>query len=276
MRNFISSSSNELIKKILILQSKSRVRKKEGLFVVEGAREISLALEAGIVFSKVLICEEIAREKDLELIQGLLESRSSLGAAPPEHIGISRKVYERIAHRKTTEGIIGVAVAPKMTLPDLKLGDNPLLLVAEASEKPGNTGALLRTADAANLDGVIIANPLTDLYNPNIIRSSMGCVFTRQVVSAPSAEVLTFLKERKIKILSAALLETSEPYYRIDCTGPTAIVVGTEATGLSAEWLDGCDESVVIPMEGSIDSLNVSVSAAILIFEAKRQRATLI
>ena len=276
MRSFISSPSNELIKKILVLQSKSRVRKKEGIFVVEGAREISLALEAGIAFREVLVCEEIAREKDLLMLQELFESKSAHGTETPEQVGISRKVYERVAHRKTTEGIIGMAVAPKKTLGDLQLGDNPLLLVAEASEKPGNVGALLRTADAANLDGVIIANPLTDLYNPNIIRSSMGCVFTQQVVSASSPEVLAFLKEHNIKVLSAALVERSKPYYEVDCTGPTAIVVGTEATGLSAEWLDGSDETVIIPMEGTIDSLNVSVSAAILIFEAKRQRAALI
>lgn len=276
MRTFISSSSNELIKKVLVLQSKSRTRKKEGLFVVEGVREITMALEAGIEFKTLLFCEEVAREKDLDLLQDFFESEFAVSTKTPEQIGISRRIYELVAHRKTTEGIVGIAVVPKRSLQDLRLGDNPLLLVAEASEKPGNTGALLRTADAANLDAVIIANPLTDLFNPNIIRSSMGCVFTRQVVSASSSEVISFLKEQKIRILSAALLESSKPYYQVDYTGPTAIAVGTEATGLSDQWLDGADESVIIPMEGKIDSLNVSVSAAILIFEAKRQRAGLI
>ena len=276
MKTLISSPSNELIKKLLALQSKSRVRRKEGAFVVEGVREISMALEAGIVFRTLLVCEEIAEKKDLSKLKAVFEERSAGSLNNPEEIGITRKIYELIAHRKTTEGVMGIALAPNRTLEDLKLRENPLLLVAEAPEKPGNTGALLRTADAADLDAVIIANPLTDLYNPNVIRSSMGCVFTQQVIGASSAEVLSFLKDRKIKIFAAALQSKSKPYYGEDYTGPTAIAVGTEATGLSDLWLDESDESVLIPMEGKIDSLNVSVSAAILIFEAKRQRAALI
>ena len=149
--------------------------------------------------------------------------------------------------------------------------DNPLILVAQAPEKPGNIGALLRTADAANLDAVIIADPKSDLYGPNIIRSSVGCVFTNNIALGSTQEVLDFLEEKGIAIFCAAL-SASVPYAEMDYTGPTAIVVGTESDGLTTEWLAHSHQNVIIPMQGEIDSMNVSVSAAILIFEAKRQR----
>jgi TrmH family RNA methyltransferase len=148
---------------------------------------------------------------------------------------------------------------------------NPLILVAEAPEKPGNIGALLRTADAAGVDAFIIANPKTDLFNPNIIRSSVGCVFTNSIATGTAEEIITFLKEKNIQIYCAAL-QASKNYHLQNYTGPTAIVVGTEATGLSREWLEQSTQNVVIPMQGEIDSMNVSVAAGILIFEAKRQR----
>ncbi len=273
MSALITSTSNDLIKKLLVLQSKSRVRKKEGLYVVEGFRELSLALGSGVRLKYLLICEEIARPEDLTALGSLISDQGSADRSGTERIRISRKVYEHVAHRKSTEGVIGIAIEEKLSLDELRLGDNPLLLVAEASEKPGNTGALLRTADAAHLDAVLIANPRTDLYNPNIIRSSMGCVFTQQVVCASSEQIITYLKKKDIRIFAAALSPESEPYYSFDYRGPSAIVVGTEATGLSNEWLEQADSNVIIPMEGKIDSLNLSVSAAILIFEAKRQRA---
>ncbi len=273
MSTLITSTSNDLIKKLLVLQGKSRVRKKEGLYVVEGFRELSLALGSGVRLKYLLICEEIARPEDLTALGSLISDQGSADRPGTERIRISRKVYEHVAHRKSTEGVIGIAIEEKLSLDELRLGDNPLLLVAEASEKPGNTGALLRTADAARLDAVLIANPRTDLYNPNIIRSSMGCVFTQQVVCAPSEQIIAYLKKKDIRIYAAALTPESKPYYGFDYRSPSAIAVGTEATGLSNEWLEQADSNVIIPMEGKIDSLNLSVSAAILIFEAKRQRA---
>ena len=273
MSSLITSTSNDLIKKLLVLQGKSRVRKKEGLYVVEGFREMSLALGSGVRFKYLLICEGIARPEDLSALESFISDQGSADRPGPERIRISRKVYEHVAHRKSTEGVIGIAIEEKLSLDELRLGENPLLLVAEASEKPGNTGALLRTADAAGLDAVLIANPRTDLYNPNIIRSSMGCVFTQQVVCASSDQIAAYLRKKDIRIFAAALSPESRPYYRFDYRGPSAIVVGTEATGLSNEWLEKADANVIIPMEGKIDSLNLSVSAAILIFEAKRQRS---
>ena len=144
----------------------------------------------------------------------------------------------------------------------------------EAPEKPGNIGALLRTADAANLDAVIIANPRGDLYNPNIIRSSVGCLFTNNIATGTTSEIIAFLKERKINFYCATL-QNSTGYHTQDYTHPTALVVGTEATGLTQEWRDAATQNIIIPMQGAIDSMNVSVAAAILIFEAKRQRGFL-
>ena len=273
MRKHISSLQNELIKRTYSLQNKSRIRRKEGLFVVEGVREITLALESGIQFQFLLVCEEIAEETDTMELEQLSLTKRETTESLSDWISISKKVYQHLAHRKTTEGVIGIAVSRKRSLQDLDLGKNPLILVAEASEKPGNIGALLRTADAANLDAVIIANPRTDLFNPNIIRSSVGCVFTQNVITATSDEIISYLNQKNIAILAAALEGKSIPYYKASFRNATAIVLGTEDTGLSNKWLDQADELIKIPMEGKIDSLNVSVSGAILIFEAKRQRA---
>jgi len=262
----ISSLQNDLVKEIIQLQEKSRARKQKGFFVIEGHREISLAIEGAYKVHKLLFCEEIIGENVLE------ELLLSYSGTPPELVKLSFKVYQKVAHRKTTEGIIAITAVKKQALNDLILSKNPLILVAEASEKPGNIGALLRTADAAHLDAVIIANPKTDLYNPNIIRSSVGCVFTNQIATGTTDEILKLLADKHINIYTAALDPRSISYDTVDYAKPSAIVVGTEATGLSEQWLENATENVIIPMQGKIDSLNVSVSAAILIFEAKRQR----
>ena len=263
----ISSPNNELIKDIAQLLEKSRVRKKKGLFVIEGLREILLAIEGGYELEKILFCEEIFSSSDLDHI---LDLRKKLNF---ELIKISLRVYQKLAHRKKTEGILSVSRSKSLDLKTIKLNLKPLILVAEASEKPGNIGALLRTADAANLDAVIIANPKTDVYNPNIIRSGVGCVFTNQIATGTTDEIIEFLTENNVNIYAAALNENSINYTEPDFRESSAIVVGTEDKGLSERWLKESLEKIIIPMEGKIDSLNVSVSAAILIFEAKRQRA---
>ena len=262
----ITSTNNDLIKEIVQLQSKSRVRKKKGLFVIEGLREITLALTSGYTLKTLLFCERIIGSSELENLMNTIDLNEL------ELIKVPIKVYERIAHRKTTEGIMSIAIYKNLTISDLKLNKKSLILVAEASEKPGNLGALFRTADAAKLDAVIIANPITDLFNPNIIRSSVGCVFTNQIATGSTEEILAFLKKNKIMIYAAALHASSKEYHLMDYNKPSAIIVGTEATGLSADWTNQSSENIIIPMEGKIDSLNVSVSAAIIIFEAKRQR----
>jgi len=258
----ISSLQNPLIKQVLLLQEKSRERKKTGLFVIEGQREIELALKGKYTLKTVLFCAEIISEdKVVQLIP-----------ATSEVIEITLEIYKKIAYRNSTEGMIAIAEAKSLSLKNLKLKTrNPLLLIAEAPEKPGNIGAILRTADAANLDAVIIANPKTDMYNPNIIRSSVGCVFTNRIATGNTSEIILYLKENNIAIYSA-ILQESVPYQTCNFKDSTAIVVGTESTGLSQEWRDESKKNIHIPMQGEIDSMNVSVAAGILIFEAKRQR----
>ena len=262
----ISSLQNELVKELVQIQEKSRTRKKKGLFLIEGQREIKLALEGGYVLKQLLFCAEIASKKELDILTAAISSE------PPEVICVSLQVYQKLAHRKTTEGLLAVGLSKSLDLNDLHFKSNSLILVAEASEKPGNIGALLRTADAANLDAVIIANPKTDLYNPNIIRSSVGCIFTNQIATGSTEDILQLLHKKEINIYTAALDDRSIPYHQMDYKKASAIVVGTEATGLSEEWMKNSTQNVIIPMQGKIDSLNVSVSAAIIIFEAKRQR----
>ena len=258
----ISSIQNPFIRQLVQLKDKSRERKKTGLFLIEGEREIKLALKGGYALETILLNPEIIGP---EQVNDLATEQLNL-------IEISKEVYEKLAHRETTEGILAVAKTKSHSIADLKLETkNPLILVAEAPEKPGNIGALLRTADAANVDAVIIANPKTDLYNPNIIRSSVGCVFTNQITTGSTSEIIDFLKYKNIKIYCAAL-KASVEYHSQDFTKSSAIVVGTEATGLSNEWLENSAQNIIIPMQGEIDSMNVSVAAGILIFEAKRQR----
>ncbi len=260
-RKIITSTQNALVKHVAQLKEKSRLRKKTGQFVIEGIRELELAVAGGYVLETLFICEEI-----------LENGASQILPFAKETIQISASVYEKLAHRGGTEGVLAIAKAKSHALENIKLTTgNPLILVAEAPEKPGNIGALLRTADAANIDAVIIADPKSDLYNPNIVRSSVGCVFTNTIAMGTTEEAISFLKNKGISIFCAALT-ASKNYVEATLTGPTAIVMGTEATGLSPSWLSNAKENLIIPMQGHIDSLNVSVSAAILIFEAKRQR----
>lgn len=260
----ISSPQNPLVKSVLLLKEKSRERKKTGLFVLEGLLELQLALKGDYVIKTLLFQEDLISK---EAVFGMFQQSDV-----PEIISVSKSVYQKLAYRETTEGLLAVVLSKTHTLNDLVLkNENPLILVAEAPEKPGNIGALLRTADAANLDAVIIANPKGDLYNPNIIRSSVGCVFTNTIALGTTSEIMSYLKEHHISIFCAALT-ASKNYVKVDYSQPTAIVVGTESTGLTGEWLDNSDQNIVIPMRGEIDSMNVSVSAAILIFEARRQR----
>ena len=258
----ITSPQNTYIKQLVQLKDKSRERKKTRTFLIEGEREITLALKGGYELETVLFYSELFC---VEQLNNLISEKTNA-------IEISKEIYQKLAYRETTEGILAVAKSKENHLTDLNFDkQNPLVLVAEAPEKPGNIGAILRTADASNIDAVIIANPKSDLYNPNIIRSSVGCVFTNQIATGSTSEIITFLKSHNINIYCAAL-QASVNYNTQDYTKPTAIIVGTEATGLSNEWLENATQNIIIPMQGEIDSMNVSVAAGILIFEAKRQR----
>ena len=263
MPKYISSLQNPLVKNILLLKDKSKTRRKQGVFVLEGLRELSLAIKGDYHVVRVLFYAELIQ---LQTIENMLPSQKV------DLIEVSKEVYQKMAFRGTTEGVIAVIKTREFSLKNIHFKTkSPLILIAEAPEKPGNIGALLRTADAANVDAVIIANPLTDMFNPNIIRSSVGCLFTNQIAIGSTSEIIQFLKEKHINSYAAALHKDSINYLTEDYTKPTAVIVGTESTGLSDEWLN-FTKKVIIPMEGEIDSLNVSVAASILIFEAKRQR----
>ncbi len=257
----IESLQNPLIKHLVQLQAKSKVRKQTQTFLIEGIREISLALKGSYKVQTVLFLPDIISEVEVKrtIPNGI------------ELIEISSEVYKKLAYRDTTEGILAITKTKSLRLEDLNLPENPLVLVAESLEKPGNLGAILRTADAAKLDAVLIANPKSDMYNPNIIRASVGCLFTNNIAVGKTDEIISFLQKKNINIYCATLQDAS-PYHTKDYTKSTALVVGTEATGVSDVFRKSANGNIIIPMEGEIDSMNVSVATSILIFEAKRQR----
>ncbi len=260
MHVLITSTQNPKIKSLLLLE-KPRERKKQSVFVVEGKKEVMYAVEAGYQIQKIFFCEEIISTQ--ELIELKLNDRFL--------IPVSREVFDKIAVRESSGGMIAIAEQKSHKLEDITLRKNPLLLILEAVEKPGNLGAILRTADAAGVDAVIICDPQTDFYNPNVIRSSVGCVFTKQIASATSEETIDWLKKNNINIF-CTYLQASKLYNETNFTAPSAIVMGTEATGLSDNWVKNATSNIIIPMQGVIDSMNVSTAAAVVVFEALRQR----
>ena len=260
----ITSVQNPKIKQLLLLQQKSAERRRSGLFVVEGRRELHHCVAAGYQIDSIFCCPSL-----LTAIDG----HEGLPVLPPEVVRyeVTEQVYEKIAYRGGTEGLMATVRMRPMTLDGLCLSATPLIVVLESVEKPGNVGAVLRSADAAGADAVVVCDPLTDLYNPNLIRSSVGAFFSVPCVACTSEACINFLKQQGISILTAQL-QDSRPYYDTDMRQPTAIVMGTEATGLTMQWREAADAHIHIPMLGRVDSLNVSVSAAILLFEAVRQR----
>jgi len=262
---YISSAQNQKIKFLLELQEKSKTRRKSGLFVVEGCRELLHCLHAGYKADTIFICPELLgiREEQPEIM--------SLAGEECKIVELPRQIYDKVAYRGGTEGVIAEINAVERKLDELKLSEKPLVVILESVEKPGNLGAVIRSADASGADAVIVCDPLTDLYNPNLIRSSIGGIFGTQCVACKGEEAIAWLKANDIQILTAQL-QDSEWYYDTDMSLATAIVIGTEATGLSEIWRKAADRHVKIPMLGRLDSLNASVSAAILLFEAVRQR----
>jgi len=264
MSKLITSLQNPLIKNVLLLSEKPRERRNQNIIVIEGLRETRLALNSGFTITVLLYCKDFLN--DNELSEFIRNPDLSF-----DLIEVSSEIYNRMAYRKDHEGLIALAVPKRITFDELQQRKNPLILVLETVEKPGNLGALLRTADAANLDAVIICDPQTDIYNPNAIRSSIGCIFTMPVVTGTSEETINWLRLKKIKIVGTALTGITF-YHETDFSQPTAIIMGSEASGLSELWLKAADTLVKIPMRGKIDSMNVSTSAAIVVFEALRQR----
>lgn len=258
----ITSLQNPAVKRIAKL-SKSAERREQGLFVMEGARELSLARGAGYEVESVFVCPDIFALSDYpRVLNNLPESQIKV---------ITPAIFEKLAYRDHSDGIIALLRPKRLNLNTLSLPANPFVIVLEAVEKPGNLGAILRTADAAKVDAVLVCDPNTDIYNPNVIRSSIGCLFSVPVAVCSSTEAFEWLRSRNISLF-AAELTAAKWYHEVDFKGPSAIIMGTEADGLTPFWLDAADVRIKIPMRGSIDSLNVSVSTAVLTFEAMRQR----
>jgi TrmH family RNA methyltransferase len=264
----ITSLHNPRIKDVLRLQDKAAERRRQGLTLVEGYRELANARQAGWQVATLFVCEELAGD---EITRQLAEP-ARLVPRPYEYLPVSAAVFAKLAVRERSDGVLALLRTPSRTLADLELPENPLIIVLEAVEKPGNLGAILRTADAAPAHAVLVGDPRTDLYNPNVIRASLGGIFTVPTVAAPMVEILAFLREKGIRTFAAALADDAKSYTATNFSGPTALVLGTEADGLTPATREACDATVIIPMRGVLDSLNVSVAAAVLTFEAVRQR----
>lgn len=262
MSLIITSTQNPRIKQLNFL-SKTRKRKKENLFIIEGIREIRKAMLSAYSFNSVFFCPELMNKEADELLEQL--------AVDTEKFEVQRHVFEKIAYRDNQDGLIIEAIPKYREADDLNLSEHALVLVLEKVEKPGNLGAVFRTADAAGLDAVLICDLQTDIYNPNVIRASLGCVFTVPFVIFKSEEAITYLKNNKIQLIAAAL-QAEQSFSKTDLKKSTAIILGSEAEGLTEIWRENADHLVKIPMSGIADSLNVSVTAGIMIFEALRQR----
>jgi len=266
MRNVvrhIDSSKNPTVKALVRLKER-RIRERERRYLIEGSREVTRAVQGGISLEQVYFAPELLQEEGQSLLE--LPDTTNIDAT-----SLSKAAFEHISLRQKPNGILGVAKMKEQDLEGLELARNALVLVIDGLEKPGNVGALLRTADAANLAAVFLTGAGTDLYNPNVIRASMGSVFSRPVLNVATQELISYLTDRNFKLV-AATPAAETLYWQEGLTGPTALILGTEHEGLGKDWLRAASSQVIIPMNGLADSLNVSVAGALLIYEALRQR----
>lgn len=259
----ITSLQNPLIKQTFGLREAS-VRRESQLILIDGIREIERAHHAGVEIDKILICRPLLQRRQSQQLSALLKESSKI-------IEVNQRVFEKMAFGQRLEGLLAIARIPHKAISDLKSKAQGLYVIVESLEKPGNLGAILRTCDAAGVDGLLIADLKTDLYNPNVIRASTGCVFTVPTAIADHQAILDFIKRYKIKTCGL-FPQGHQEYHQADLTGPLAIILGSEDKGLSDFWHQHADTSMKIPMQGQADSLNVSVCAAIVIYEALRQR----
>src|SRR5512139_3886288 len=253
----ITSLQNPRVKHIVKLRDDKRQRKQDGLMLVEGYDEIQLALASGHKPETLLSAPElVSRQIDI---------------AESENITVNRAVFEKMSYRDHPDGWLAVFPVPQTSLDNLTLGELPLVVVAESVEKPGNLGAILRTADAAHVDALLVCDPRVDAYSPNVVRASRGTIFTVPVVETKSAQALVYLQQHGIHVMAATPSAEVE-YTRLDLRGPLAVAVGTEDQGLSTLWMDHADTRVKIPMMGKVNSLNVSIATALIVYEVVRQR----
>lgn len=265
MTELITSRQNARIKEAAKLRD-ARQRKKQGRFLIDGVREIARALDAGIEIDEAFVCPPLCTSDAAKALASRFASEATFQ--------VTSEVFEKLSFGDRTEGIVTVASTPQRTLDQLQLPDKPLIAVLAGLEKPGNVGAILRTADGAGLDGVIVAGGSTDLFNPNTVRASIGTVFSSHVVTATIDAMIDMLRSRKLPII-ATRPQATKLYTEVDYRAGAALVLGSEADGLSKDWQQTDMQGVRLPMQGIADSLNVSVTAGILFYEAMRQRADL-
>ncbi|MBK8985869.1 MAG: RNA methyltransferase [Chloroflexi bacterium] len=268
----ISSLQNQRIKQTVKLNNR-RQRDEQQRTVVEGVREVSRALAAGLTPYEAYVCPELLADAEAAACLAALADLANRGQI--ELFEVTPAVFAKIAYRGESGGIVLVVPYLPLTLADLPVGRPPFLVVVEAVEKPGNLGAILRTADAAGVDGLIVCGDDgegTDIHNPNVIRASLGALFAVPTVATTNGRAQQWLREQAIPVI-AATPEGTRPYTAVDLTGPVAILLGSEAHGLSRAWLQAAEQQVVIPMHGVVDSLNLSVATALLLYEVVRQRS---
>lgn len=260
----ITSHHNPHVKEAVKLRGR-RQRAKQGRTLIDGSRELARAISADVELVEVFVCEPLCRSADAQAALGLI------GQTKVTVLPVTPQVFTKLAFGARTEGLLAVAKTPKRALDEMHLPANPLIAIVEAIEKPGNLGAVLRTADAAGVSAVIAAGHGTDLYNPNVIRASLGTVFTLPVCAATAEEALAFLRRNELRVY-AARVDAVALYTTASFVGPAAIVLGSETAGLSEIWRADDIVSIKLPMVGDADSLNVSATAAVLFYEALRQR----
>lgn len=260
----ITSLQNQRVKDAIKLRDR-RQRTKQGRMLIDGARELGRAIDAGIELLEVFVCESLCHTDEARRALPRLESSGA------ELLPVTPEVFAKLAFGDRAEGVLGVARTPTPRLDELRLPDEPLVAVAENIEKPGNLGAVLRSADAAGVSAVLAAGSGTDLYNPNVIRASLGTIFTLPVAVAPEMEILAWLRERKFRVF-AARVDAEKLYTEVSYSGAAAIVLGSEAAGLTDAWSGDGVTPIKLPMCGAADSLNISAAAAVLFYEALRQR----
>ncbi|MCC7298178.1 MAG: RNA methyltransferase [Bacteroidia bacterium] len=258
----ISSLQNPLIKRVVELQSKSRERLAQKLFVVEGLNEIRLCAAAGYQIKELFYCPDIIGPSELWTALGFNWEA--------EATEVSKPVFEKIAYRHDVRNALALVAYKTSNLSELNCTKNSVYLLAEGIEKPGNIGAMLRTADAMRAEAVILTGKGADLFNPNVIRGSVGCVFTLPVVHCSNLEAQEFFRKNQVNVFTTYMTDAI-PSWDISFQGPMAIAVGTESTGLSEEWSSQEYVNVNVPMMGKVDSLNVSVAVSLLLYEARRQ-----
>jgi len=252
--------------KQLVKLRERRERDEAGLFIVEGYREVRRALEKGVRPKEFYFCPEwFLGENEPALIEQVRQTGAQL-------FELSKDAFAKVAYRERPDGLLAVAPQWKRSLEELTLAANPFLLVVESIEKPGNLGTILRSADAAGCDGVIVCDAVTDIFNPNVVRASTGVLFSVPVVISDTVTVHAWLKAKGIRT-AATTPHTTNIYTQTDLHGPVAIIMGSEQYGLSEFWMKGADVLVRIPMAGQADSLNVAMATIITLFEAVRQRS---